>query len=226
MLSLDKHPGRGFTLIELLVVIAIIAVLAGIIFPVVMHARVAAQRSACLNSVRQLHAAVLLYSGDHDEQFPCTGSPSLWMGRAWRPVLEPHAGARKAFWCPVDGTAQRKYDETSYAYMQTFYHDAADFTAARAAVTLGAGRTSTAPVAPQPLAEVRFPTRKILIYEWQSNHGEEKLTMWDTRGPHMAVFVDGHAALLKQETLLPNALGGRDPNWTLDGLHGTDVATE
>lgn len=61
---------KGFTLIELLVVIAIIAILAAILFPVFMQAKEASRRAYCLNSQKQLCAAVLLYCADHDEFFP------------------------------------------------------------------------------------------------------------------------------------------------------------
>jgi len=61
---------RGFTLIELLVVIAIIAILAAILFPVFARAREAARRTVCLNNMRQLALAFIMYAGDNDESFP------------------------------------------------------------------------------------------------------------------------------------------------------------
>ena len=46
---------RGFTLIELLVVVGILALLAAILFPVLVAARGRARTTACTSNLRQLH---------------------------------------------------------------------------------------------------------------------------------------------------------------------------
>lgn len=57
----------GFTLVELLVVVAVIGILAGLFFPALAGARAKTRRTVCLNNVRQLTSADLLYLTDHRE---------------------------------------------------------------------------------------------------------------------------------------------------------------
>ena len=74
-----KTAARGFTLIELLVVIAIIAILAAILLPVLATARITAQRTQCMNNMKQLASGILIFNGDHDNCYP----PAGWEGGNW-----------------------------------------------------------------------------------------------------------------------------------------------
>ena len=60
-----KHGPKAFTLIELLVVIAIIAILAGMLLPVLSRSKLAGQRISCLNNLRQMSISRRIFTDDN-----------------------------------------------------------------------------------------------------------------------------------------------------------------
>lgn len=58
----------GFTLIELLVVIAIIALLMSILFPALNRAREQGKRAICLNNLKSLQLAWIMYADENDDK--------------------------------------------------------------------------------------------------------------------------------------------------------------
>lgn len=102
---------RGFTLIELLIVIAIIAILAALLFPIMMRAKESARMAICTNNLRQIGLAISGYAESWNGTCPTVGN--IWMinnpsyrndirGRTILPkVLRPYVRNVGVFQCPT-----------------------------------------------------------------------------------------------------------------------------
>jgi len=112
---------RAFTLVELLIVIAVIAILAAILLPTLVQAKLSARRITCVNNLRQLGLASQMYWDDHDgDAFryiagATNGGTIYWFGwiEPWVPgnegqrafdasmgALYPYLGGRGVEVCP------------------------------------------------------------------------------------------------------------------------------
>lgn len=118
----SRHAGAGFTLVELLVVMGILALLVGILLPVMDTVRDKSHEAGCLANLRQIGVAIEGYRQNHNRLLPRVAPlPS------GDPFSEPDGlcGALKHFidptsdtWvCPADHRHVRGRVSASYFYV-------------------------------------------------------------------------------------------------------------
>lgn len=174
------RAARGFTLIELLTVIAILAILAGLLFPVLASARRSAQKSTCGSNLRQLAVAIQLYAQDYDQVLPRWFNGDPFAG-VWDRTVSPYVRADRVFLCPSNTKSVPGAIVRSYALPRN--------------------------VSGLPLAAVPRPSDSVLLYEkggealgerldatgeyFHQTYGLYDFRLWHANGK-MFAFVDGH----------------------------------
>jgi prepilin-type processing-associated H-X9-DG protein len=217
--------------VELLVVIAIIALLLSILMPSLRKVRSIAMRLKCAHNLKQINLAVNFYLNEYDNTYPCAQDPPagywLWMGRGWRPLVEPYLGGNidannpSVLFCPQDYAAKDNYESTSYAYSMAFYHSPKQIDDMNSSADT---YENPQPSIPQRSMNVAKPSGKILIGEWLSNHApvSNDPGWWTWEGSRNYLFVDGQVRFLKAKQIRPARDGFPDANLTIHGIKGLD----
>jgi len=195
---------RGFTLSELLAVIAIIAVLAALLLPALSHARSTARRTACLDNLRHIDLALLMYVDDHaDVIHAITNREAIYF--TYKSSILPYLSRNGAitndalFACPADDFDCTLpaiqdfflFDNVTgfgFCHLPETYHSSYFFN--------GEADDAETRLAGKPFSSVPDPSVRVLVGELSSAIGlsahERKQPAQFNGARNMLGFVDGH----------------------------------
>jgi len=210
---------RAFTLTEMLVVIAIIGILAALIVAEVNVAKAKARHTVCLNNLRQINAAILVYADDLNDATPASSAPGTSTNHAplyadYKELVKGYVGLKGAssprdtlFACPADRFFPSFVlaTNTSFTWIRESLHGNPVLDYSSYAFNGGDNKVRTFALtnhfslpglAGVKLSSVKHPARTALVMEasalvpWSWHHPSKELVFNNAK--NMMSFVDGH----------------------------------
>jgi len=223
----DLKPAKGFSLLELLFVIAVIAVLAALLLPAIGRARATAQRTACMNNLRQINLGVRMYADDSSDAFPppkINFPPDAFT--AYTKLMKSYLGMTgasseraKLFACPADTFYYDYNDRVSQSlhlqpryYYSSYAFNGGNFPTGTSHVPRWPG------IAGRKLSSIKDPLRTVLVAEFAalgpySWHQPAGASGHYNNAQNMVSFVDGHVSFIKMYWDATNVVNGHLEAW-------------
>lgn len=236
----------AFTLVELMVTIGIIAVLLGVLLPVLGRANSAGRQTVLLANQRESMRLIEAYAADHDDEFPSAGDESgvtaswTWNGEtvtvdywhqpeywAWMLQSRGYAGfvalgpdATPTAFDEQEGGASCCGEQGRRAV-----HVLSPTTLARPALFHDGAAADRELNEPMRFASVADPAAKGVLMQL---HGRTEAQRTGARASFLIHFADGHGADVRQSLLKPGArigipFGGLPVMTTEGGVRGRDL---
>jgi prepilin-type N-terminal cleavage/methylation domain-containing protein len=210
----------GFTLIEMLVVIAIIAILAALLLAALSAAKDRANRTVCLNNLRQVNLGIRMYSDDANDTSPSVSTNPVTT--YYRLLMQGYVGMDapspkdKVFACPADLFRYAFSTNGVPRYMPESLHDLSG--SLYSSYTFNGINQYPGILTPNPdgsvpgisrlkLSSIKHPARTVLVaetpayipYSWHQPKRpvSNPQNMFFNNAKDMVSFVDGHASYIK-----------------------------
>jgi type II secretory pathway pseudopilin PulG len=217
-----RTPARvvGFSFPDLLVVVAVLSLLAAVVLPLMARSRSKSQLAQCIENLKQVNHAVLLYANDQQGRLPSlpnSPAPGGWwyykeQVKSYLGLSGPPSSQDKVFGCPSDrgygdGTERSQPFRLSKKHLYTSY------------VFNGVDLPGLPNVAGREVSTIKSPATTLLTMEWtahaplswhRSRTGRANTPFYNN-AESVVGFVDGSAALLHIYFDGCNAAYTRDP---------------
>ncbi|MEO7932872.1 MAG: prepilin-type N-terminal cleavage/methylation domain-containing protein [Chthoniobacterales bacterium] len=222
----------AFTLIELLVVIGIIAVLAGIILPVMSSSQATAQAAKCQANLRQIGIGLTLYANDNNNILSNSayGSTTLATNNSttykWMDAIYPYASSEKIFLCPSDTGAKYRASQNLKSGETSTDYGSYGLNGAYSAAGDGQTPPRSSALYQVNRLQLEDPVNTVWVTDTNNRGGNGSFGFtWTNAGANPSLtstsprqldkiierhhngtnvlFCDGHAELRKLETLTP-----------------------
>ena len=193
-----QPSSHAFTLIELLCVITVIAILAGLIMPVIQNTTLRAYDTKCMNNLRQIGMAANAAASDNDNIYPIVeidldgNVVADTLGLPAKPIdeaLKPYGITPETLKCPADLKGPNYYAQQNphSSYMWSPYSE------------------ENSPAVPSIISRRRGqmqipPSRLQLASDWSQVHFPSDGKLGDGKMIYV-LYADGHVRTTRRTTM-------------------------
>jgi len=217
---------RGFSLVELLVVIVVVAVLVALLSSAIPRSIAYAHQATCAGNLKQIHAAIMAYTNDHNGYFPpycdtTPGRPYYYWNSKLRPYLrQPVANnfwdnapaPENLFRCPAETRPRTDYQSTYGTGIENNGHSGlCGLNGLWFGVWAYDDGFRKGWTKAYPLASATQPSRTALLFDHDQGKASgptqlrESVYAFRHGGKINVIYFDGHVGMISKDAIPPSS---------------------